>query len=98
MDDVLDAAFAEWGRARPVPDAVAGGYGSVYAQLWDRVIRRGEPIDEALKAPPPPRPLVPSPVAARAEDTAPTEEEAEDRLDVMDEEWSGKVELEEPKK
>jgi hypothetical protein len=100
MDDVLDAAFAEWGRARAVPEAVPGGFGSVYAQLWDRIVRLNEPIADVLRAPPSPRPLVPTPVAARAaEAAAPSEEEAEDRLDAVDDElWRGKVELEEPKR
>jgi hypothetical protein len=100
MDDVLDAAFAEWNRAGPVPEPLAGGFGSVYAQLWDHLVRHEEPIDVALRTPPAPRPLKPALVVARAPETAPpTEEETEDCLDNMDDElWSGKVELEEQKK
>jgi ABC-type glycerol-3-phosphate transport system substrate-binding protein len=99
MDDVLDAAFAEWNRARPVPDTLAEGFGSVYAQLWDRLIRRQDPIDAVLHTPPAPRPLVSPPVAARAPEAPTSEEDTEDRLDAIDDEqWSSKVELEEPKK
>jgi hypothetical protein len=97
MDDVFDAAFAEWTRSQPVPDGVAAGWGSRYAQLWDRVVRNGEPLDVALHTPPPPRPLAAPPVALTGpivDDHLPTEDEVEDRLDDIDEElWNGKVEL-----
>jgi hypothetical protein len=100
MNDIFDAAFAEWERAQPVPDALEAGLGSVYAQLFDRIVVRAiEPAGLAalLGAPPAPRvrpveAALPEPVAL---DAGPGSDADEDPPTSIDNElWRGKVELE----
>jgi hypothetical protein len=75
---------------------VASSVGSVYAQLWDRVVRRGEPLEPAVRTPPQQRPLAPGQARPRvAESTPPTEDDIDDPLQPdADPLWRAKVELE----
>jgi Bacterial extracellular solute-binding protein len=103
MDDVFDATFTEWDRATPLPDSVAGGLGSSYAQLWDRIVTaRAAPdaIAGLLHAPPAPRPP-PAPAPAPATTDTPAaavaarEDDDDDSMSAVDDElWRGRVELE----
>lgn len=102
MDDVLDAAFAEWERAHHVPELVEGELGSVYTQLWHRIVyEKKGPLSAQLAAPPAPRPP-PAVVTVDVDNSEPPdagapprEEDDDDSPGAIDRElWRGKVELE----
>ena len=73
MSHVFEAGLAQMhdGEATP-PSLIAKGYGSVYAQLWTKIMALPPPVTaaaiaDALKTPPAPKPLT---VTAVADDSA----------------------------
>jgi len=71
MSQLFQAGLSQ--AAEPVPPSMIGkGYGSVYAQLWAKIVTGAVPPDAAriadiLKAPPAARPLAVAAAAARAD-------------------------------
>ena len=64
MSHVFDAGLSQAGRGEQVPAALVDkGLGSVYAQLWTKIVAGGVPpapedaIAEILRKPPAPKPL-----------------------------------------
>ena len=74
MSHVFEASLDQARHGEPVPDALAAkGLGSIYAQLWTKLVAGGVPpvpasgLDAVQRAPPPPRPLAVEPSDAATE-------------------------------
>ena len=85
MSHVFDAGLLQAGRGEQVPAALVGkGLGSVYAQLWTKIVAGGVPpapedaIAEILRKPPAPKPLAIETAAAADGSAAATAPEPAD--------------------
>ena len=100
MSHVFEAGLTQTGQPVP-PDLVGKGYGSIYAQLWAKIVGGGVPpvpesaIVSILNAPPPPKELKIETTAGASEvvEAKPAEPETTDpeRVPTDVEDWESDV-------